>query len=359
MPSVINIVEPTLTSQAGHCYSFVSALCAASDEHSTLRLWIGRQADLTFAEKNVQLRCHFFRKIRRLQSYFLYKKLLLTPDKLFIATAGSADLMLLNWAAKSTIPPNRAYLYFHWFNTNEKKRTRLRELAQKQPNLVIFAPTESVVEVFQDAGFGQVSLIPYPVSQTQTQHFSENIPFRHLLYAGAARQDKGFSRVVDLIAYFKESDFQIPVVLQISGEHYDKYDDATRVDIQRLKAIDYSPLQFYEETLTSEAYIKIFSGAICLQLYSQEVFAGRVSGVTLDAFSAGSPTVTTADTWIARMVTRFSAGVIVEDSTPPEVWIRIQKVMEEYADYRGRACEAGHVLQEENSAKNLYQALLN
>ena len=108
---------------------------------------------------------------------------------------------------------------------------------------------------------------------------------------GSARQDKGFSHVVDPLAYLHKQGIKVPVVMQISGEHYRKYDAATLADIQRLKAIAYPQLQLRPETLNPDQYARLFAGAICLQLYNPSDFSDRVSGVTLDAFSAGSPVV--------------------------------------------------------------------
>lgn len=359
MPEAINVVEPTLMTEAGHCYSFVSAFCNAGDKSQPLRLWVSRYAELAFSEKNIQIRKYFFRKIRRLQSYFLYRKLLATPEKLFISTAGRTDLLLVDCASRGVVQPGKVYLYFHWFNVNEKKLASLRELAHKQPNLVILGPTSSVVKVFQDAGFNNVHVVPYPITKQEVSNQAEPNEFRHLLYAGAARRDKGFSHVVDLIAYLQERGLQIPVVLQISPEHYGKFDATTQADIQRLQTMAYPHLKLCPETLSASEYASLFAGAICLQLYDPSGFSDRVSGVTLDAFSAGCPTVTTAGTWIARMAQRFGAGVIVDDVSPPRVLSAAQLMIAGYARYNKLACAAGTVLQKENSAEALFRVLAN
>ena len=359
MPEVINVIEPTLTNEAGHCYSFISALCKAGDESRTLRLWVSRHAEITFVGKNIQIRKYFFRKIRRLQGYFLYKKLLTMPGKLFISTAGRADLLLIDWASRGVVPPEKVYLYFHWFNANDKKLASLREIAHKQHNLEILGPTPAVVKIFHDAGFSNARVVPYPILKQDMSHQGEQNKFRHLLYAGAARRDKGFSHVVDLIAYLHERGLQIPVILQTSPEHYGKYDTATQADIQRLRAMAYLHLQLCPETLNTNEYANLFAGAICLQLYDPSDFLDRVSGVTLDAFSAGCPVVATAGTWIARMVQRFDAGVIVDDMSPPHVLPAVQRVIAEYARYSKHARTAGNILQEENNADTLFRILAN
>ena len=359
MPETINVVEPTLMTEAGHCYSFISALCKAGDESRTLRVWVSRHAELTFTGKNIQINKYFFRKIRRLQSYFLYKKLLAMPDKLFISTAGYADLLLMGCASKGVIPPEKVYFYFHWLNVNDKKLASLRKVASKQPNLKILGPTLSVVKVFQNAGFSNAHVVPYPILKRDVNHQAEPNKFKHLLYAGAARRDKGFAYVVDLIAHLHERGSQIPVMLQASSKHYGKYDATIQADIQRLKTIAYPYLRLCPETLSTSEYTNLFAGAICLQLYDPSDFSDRVSGVTLDAFSSGCPIVATAGTWIARMAQRFDAGVMVEDTSPLRVLPAVQHVIAEYARYNEHARAASEILQEENSAEILFRILAN
>ena len=163
MPEIINIVEPTLTNEAGHCYSFVAALCKIGKGSQPICLWASRYAELQFSGSDIQVKKYFFRKIRRLQSYLLYRKLLAEPGKLFISTAGSIDLVIINLVSRREIPTDKVYLYFHWFNSGSNKLVYLKKLACKQPNLVILGPTPSVVKVFQDAGFNNVHIVPYPI----------------------------------------------------------------------------------------------------------------------------------------------------------------------------------------------------
>ena len=137
------------------------------------------------------------------------------------------------------------------------------------------------------------------------------VPFRRLLYAGAARQDKGFRTVVDLVELLAARKEDIPIAVQITADHYGKYDAATRADIARLEAMRYPSLTLIRETPSPEEYAANFPGSICLQPYDRAEFRDRVSGVTLDALAHGCPIVATAGTWSAAMIERFGAGVII------------------------------------------------
>jgi glycosyltransferase involved in cell wall biosynthesis len=355
--AMLNIVEPTLMSEAGHCYSFVNALIAASAGDRAIRLWVNRKAAVTINSAHVEMRKYFNRTLRRLQSYFLYKKLLKTKGKLFVSTAGRTDLHMLDWAARGTIPHGKAYLYYHWFNPSASKLRSLKKMANRQPNLVILGPTPSVVNVFKDAGFGDARVVPYPITPRNANALSSPHPFRYLLYAGAARQDKGFKQIVDLVEYLHEQKSQIPVTIQTSAEHFGKCDAATLADIARLKSIPYAYLTMRTEVLSASEYEEIFSGAIAIQLYSTSDFTDRISGITLDAFSAGCPVISTSGTWIARMVERFDAGLVTNDVSPQEVLSRATAIISDYGRYNANAIKSGQILQSENSASMLYQVL--
>lgn len=353
----INVIEPTLNSEAGHCYSFVSALVRANSKGLPLRLWIGRGAGVNFSDGHAEVRMHFFRWLRRPQGYWLYRRLLELPGKLFLSTATYTDLRLFDLAARDVVPPRKAYFYVHWFNPSAAKLQHLQRIARRQPNLVILGPTASVVEVFKEAGFADVRLIPYPVPAFRGARQIAPQPFRYLLFAGAARRDKGFHQVVELVELLHARQASVPVTVQVSAEHFGKYDAETLKDIERLRGIPYPHLRLVSQTLSEGEYQALFSGAIVLQLYSMSDFSDRISGVTLDAFSGGCPVLTTADTWIARMAERFDAGQIVRDTSPQQLLACIEDIIASYDHHAAHAAEAGRILQQENSASLLYEAL--
>ncbi|MGZ8289695.1 MAG: hypothetical protein ACXW3B_12225 [Telluria sp.] len=357
MPNTINVVEPSLTTAAGHCYSFLTALTRSADDTRRLRLWASRKVEVTFSGNNVEVKKTFFRRIRRVQSYFVYRDLIKAPGKLFVSTARYADLLMIDWAARGVIPPHKVYLYVHWFKPNAAKMARLKAIARRQPNIEIYGPTPSVTSVFQEAGFANARVVPYPISQPGVQGAPSAHRFSHLLFAGAARSDKGFSEVVGLVEHMHKLGLQIPVVMQTSPEQAGKYDAAIRADLKRLEDIGYPHLEVRGTTLSPDEYAGLFTGAVCLQLYDAAAFADRISGVTLDAFSHGSPVISTAGSWIARMVERFGAGSIVADTAPETVLSAVQELIAGFDGYAERAAAGGAVLQQENSAQTLFDLL--
>ena len=361
MSELIHIVEPTLTNEAGHCLSFVTTLALARP-NTRIALWANRSAALTFPSKNVALKPYFFRKIRKIQCYFLYRKLLKSNEKIFVSTASRLDLRTFHLAAKglfpnNVIPENKAYFYFHWMNESHKKLAGLKKIAQLQPNLHIFGTTPTQISTFKHAGFKHADVVPYPISAPALSNATHT--FAKVLFAGAARQDKGFTHVVDLLEYAAKHQLDIPFLIQSSAEHFSKMDTATKADVARLNSLTYPHLEVCKETLAPAQFLAHFAGAICIQVYNPADFADRISGVTLDALSAGSPILTLANTWMARQVQRFNAGIVVNSTAPEAMIDALSEMIANYATYNQNAQQAGKVLQQEHSAQQLADLLFN
>ena len=132
-PPVLHIIEPTLRDQTGHCHSFIGNLLAANQSgRLSLDLWAGRGAETLFAPSaTVRLHPTFIQPLRKLQAFFLFRRLLRTPDRLFLSTATRTELLLLDWAAPGEIPPNKVFLYVHWIRLSPRKRRFMEKIARR------------------------------------------------------------------------------------------------------------------------------------------------------------------------------------------------------------------------------------
>jgi hypothetical protein len=353
---VIHIIEPTFEGESGHCQSFVESFCRAGRGTGyTMRVWAGKNAGrLDCPGTDVEIELHFSRRIRRIQSLLLYRRLLSEPGRIFLPTAGRTDLLLFDIASRGAIPYGKVFLFFHWFRITLKRLDSLRRMARAQPHVTIVGSTPSVAAPFIECGFENVAVAPIPIASPVGAISAEGSLFTHLLFAGAARQDKGFSRIVDLAALLAARKENIRMKVQVSPDHYEKHDAATKSDIERLCSIQYPDLCLVEQTLGKKEYRELFNGAICLQPYNRAEFADRASGVTLDALIAGCPIIVTSGTWMGLAVERFGAGKTVEDLSPERLFAAVSDVIADYPRYRRNAMEAGRVLLEENSARHLF-----
>lgn len=357
MHGPLHIIEPTLVGDAGHCSSFVRSICAYAERPVEITIWAGKGYRSTDLPSLVRVIGHFFRRLRRWQSYFLYRALLRQPGRIFIATAGRTDLLLLDWASRGEIPCKKVSCFFHWLNLNVRKQEQLFRIARRQPGIALLAPTEFVAAQLRQCGFHDVQVVPYPITRSSMSDGEQAPLFRHILSAGAARADKGISHVFSFIEHLADIGEAIPVVVQTSPDHYDKCDDTTRKALEGLVALSYPALSFKSETLPMEEYYSLFQGAVCLQLYDQKDFSDRISGITLDAMSCGAPVVTLAGTWIAGVVERFSSGEILGKADPLATLAAVRRIIANYGYYQENARQAGKVLQTENSGEHLYRML--
>ncbi len=348
----LHVIEPTLNSEAGHCYSFIESLCAAPrPDGLSFSIWAGRSARLSaIAGPETVIVPYFYRRTRRLQELILLRKLLVKPGKIFISTAGRTDLVLIRAAASGEIPSEKVFMYFHWLKLTDKKAAFFRKVANQHPGIQVMGPTMTVVSELIECGFKNAEQVPYPMNRRAAPGPRE---FNGLLYAGAARPDKGFSRIVDLVEHLAASGAQIPVRIQTSSDHGRRLDPATMADLDRLRKTGYPALEEYPDTLADESYESLFPGGICLQPYDRVDFADRISGITLDALSMGCPVIATSGTWIAGVICRFDAGVVLDDPEPASMLSAVDLINNSYGDFSRRAAAAGAVMQGELSAGHL------
>lgn len=352
---VLHIVEPTLNSYTGHCYSLVDAIAQAAPVDD-VRIWAGRES-ARFWQGKGQIEPYFSRSIRKFQSYFLFRRLLAEPGKVLLSTAGTSDLILLDWAARGLIPEKKVYLYVHWLGAKAAKAAKLAKIARKQPHLEVLCATASTTAFFKELGFRSTT-VAYPIATAELAALPEQ-PFRHLLFAGAARLDKGFAHITELVEDLARTQAELPMWVQASSTHQAKHEPEVLALIARLRQSAYAKLTLLENTLSPQDYQAMFSGAISIQPYSASDFQDRVSGVTLDALSAGCPVVVTANTWLGRIVTKHNAGVATDDLSPAGLRRAVQEVLVDYSAYSRRAAQAGGLLRHEHSAAEMMAAIFS
>jgi hypothetical protein len=344
----LHVIEPTLEDYAGHCYGLVRSLCDAAKDFK-VTLWAGKRAAALEFPANTKLRAHFRRRLRLPQSLWLLRRLLnSSDDPIVLTTAKRADLVLARLAAAAALPTGRLFLYFHWFRESPKRLAFLRRAAAAQPNITILATTESVAATFRAAGFAHVIHLPYPLTATPGSDTEGGSAFRHLLYAGAARQDKGFKHIVELAELLRDLGKTLTLTVQVSAEHYGKYDEATRGQLRRLEGLNYPFLRLVREPLTPADYADLFRGAVCLQPYDREEFKDRVSGVTMDALTYGAPVIATSGTWIARQIGPRDAGTAIDDPNARTLLATAEVIIASYDRCRKNALATHAVISKRN-----------
>ena len=173
--------------------------------------------------------------------------------------------------------------------------------------------------------------------------------------AAPARMLEG--QIVELVHEMTQRGLRIPILVQASPD--DQHAQAPEIAsaIRRLESAQYAGLSILSDTLSPRAYRDLFGGVV-VQPYRAEDFKDRVSGVTLDALSAGCPAVVTAHTWMAEVVQRFDAGVATADLSARGLLAAIETVLADYGRYAANAKTAARELNAQHSARRMLEVVL-
>lgn len=335
----VEIVEPTLVSDAGHCAALFGSLHRAAPD-LPFRLWIDRRAQAPGVDATgVATVRHFARPLRRPQSLLLYRRLLRAEGPLVVPTATWFDLRVIDLLCGSTLAPDRAFLYFHKLRLSPGRRAALQAIARRRPNLHLLGASAEIADRLREAGFAHVDAV-IPINADATVVTPGEV-FSHVLFAGAARADKGFGHVVDWVGYMASRGDAMPVVVQTTGDHYGRHDPQTAADLARLRAMQVASLRTVDDTPDRLAYARLFPGSICLQPYSRQEYVDKSSSVTFDALVAGAPIVTLSGTPMARIVAETGAGIVVDDAQAPTLHAAVRAIRDDYPRYSRLAQAAG------------------
>ena len=137
--------------------------------------------------------------------------------------------------ARGRVPPDKVFLYFHWFRETSRKLWFLRTMATRQPEIRSSArPTASwTCSTLRLRACRSDALSAPPMAGGE----ADAVPFRRLYAAPRARTRASGSSSTWSNGRRGEED--IPIAIQITADHYGKFDAATRADIARPKATGY------------------------------------------------------------------------------------------------------------------------
>ncbi|HSX20427.1 MAG TPA: glycosyltransferase [Gammaproteobacteria bacterium] len=360
---ILNLIEPTLFDQTGHGYSYVHSLLTANQTFPfAAHVWLDKRGAGLLSDSLCTTHAYFWRPLRQVQKVFLYVKLLMQANIIFVCTSDLWDLKLLAFYAQLFKSKSKIFLHFHQFKQTNKKLAALRKLAGNE-YVTILAPTEKLLNVFRGAGFVNCHVVPCPTfappqgsaPRSHTLGVLGGDDKIKVLYAGAARSDKGFPLVVQLLQDLRRRNIDVPFEVQISTPNSQRYDHATESALQTLRAIPTHNLTLHEHTLDQSQYLNLFNNAICLLLYDQSGYNDKFSGVTLDAFYAGCPIITIQDTWMGDTAVKYDAGIALANYELATIEAAINKILNNYAHYHANAKAAAQQLRDLHDPKNTLQ----
>ena len=335
MPDKLHIIEPTLNSSAGHCFSVTQALARANKENpiASLELWADRHMDDSALNiLNVKTHSYFSRKIRRIQVFFLLLKLLSRGDTVFLQTTSRAELAAYALLPKKIKLRGNAYFYIHHMRMDGLKKKRLEVIAKNALNARILCTTEQLATSMREAGFEHVKVQLYPFETPEA--YPKKALFRHLIFPGIARMDKNFPFIASIVNMLKQHHEDIPLFIQAAPNHHNEFPADILPIIKQIQDTEYAHLKMPCTSLNSNDYLAQFSGGLCLLPYNIEVFADKVSGVTLDALAHGCPVIIQKGMHSANLVNQFQAGISLEHNNEEAWLVAIKTIICNYGSYQ-------------------------
>jgi len=347
----LHLIEPTLFDQTGHSYTFVQCVLqanAVAQNKYALHVWLDHRGSNLFVNSSCTVHAYFYRRWRQVQKIFLYYRLLQQEGTIFVGTCELWDLRILAFFARLLTAKVKAkvLVHFHQFKQSSKKLACLERIAAQQPQFIFATPTDKLTRIFSTRGFAKCITIPCPTYPRNAEPMVANTEFKKVLYAGAARSDKGFAQVVELLDYNRKLGKDILFELQISAPNSQRYDSETQIALQKLHSIATHNVVLHANTLDQTQYLNLFKHAICLLIYKPLDYANKFSAVALDAFYAGCPIITAKDTWMGDMAEKYGAGIALatHEYHPAAMQAALERIIQDYAVFHVQAKAAAQEL---------------
>jgi len=336
----LHIIEPTLSSSAGHCFTLVHTLSQANaNKHfAHIEVWGNNNLDeLMLHHLAVKTHAFFHRKVRRVQLFFLLRRLLLQGDTVFLPTTSRAELAIFALLPKRIKNKGRIFFYIHQMRIEGSKAKRLQAIAKRSSEARILCTTDALAQCMKKAGFQHVCEQPCPFEIPET--FPNNPHFHQIIFPGIARKDKNFPFILTLLSELKSSHLSLPFLIQAAPNHHGELPNDIQSIIHQITDLRYSTLRMPCREMNHEEYLEQFAGGICLQPYIVDEYAEKISGITLDALARGCPVIIRKGIHSANLVEQYQAGICI-DNTKAEDWIQaIQHIIQHYETYQAN-CRA-------------------
>lgn len=360
----LHIVEPKLIDLTGHSHSLTQAFIAAAPPEylERLHIWMGKNNEDLLKDCGVKRHLYFGTRLYRLEKFLCYRQLLKRGHPIFVPTTGTLDFLFLHGLLRGKRPRGKIFLYVHQFYTDKlsapRKINMLKKLARLYPDWIVLTTTPGLLKVFQDMGFSQCEYAPcFGYSHRQPLEG----PFQKLVYAGAARTDKGFGQCVAFLQELDRVAPHIPWEIQGSLPTSRRYEEDIKralPDLHALALQDPSRRKVYRETLSQVQYQDLFQAAIVLQVYEKGSYLNKFSGITLDACYAGSPVIGIQGTWTGSVIEEFGAGIALATPSVPAMVEAFQTIYDNYASFQKGARQAGQTLSKVHDPGHIWNIIM-
>lgn len=219
----------------------------------------------------------------------------------------------------------------------------------------LHAENEMLADYLTDFFSEHVSPLYIPARPFETR----NIPNKKVVfsYLGAARTEKGFSKIAESVMLFLERfcgdhvEFIIQISPQIMG-----YSPDVKESVAQLRRVEDSRLLLIDTVQTPQSYEATLSSSdVLLLCYDQSRYRVRSSGIVMEGLANAKVMIVTDDTFMSYIA--GDAGVAVTDVESIVQSIRL--VLDNFFDYQERAANRAELYLTEISTQSFSRLLRN
>jgi glycosyltransferase involved in cell wall biosynthesis len=174
---------------------------------------------------------------------------------------------------------------------------------------------------------------------------------------GPSRHEKGSDLFLDAIRAYLQMPNRVPArfVLQWTGD----FSDAAGKTISPDSWLAVHPdVVLHRRALSSEEYDRELLRSDCIVMpYRWNSYFCRISGLAVEAATAGIPVLYTEDTWLDRAMSRYGAGLSFRDGDVPHLVEKLAEMARRITEFQTLARTRLHIAREVNSPENFLQCL--
>ncbi len=180
----------------------------------------------------------------------------------------------------------------------------------------VFLHAENVLLAEHLANYLGVEVSPLPIPPFKPIHSKsarESMDVMNVMYLGAARTEKGFVVLPDVVSQCLKKGLKVRFTIQVTPQILGYTPDIERA-VEQLKEIDDPRVKLLEEPLSQPDYKRTLSHAdIVLLCYQPDRYAVRSSGIAVEAVLSEATIIATQNTFPAFL--SGDAGIQISDAS--------------------------------------------
>lgn len=174
---------------------------------------------------------------------------------------------------------------------------------------------------------------------------------------GPARLEKGTDILQKAILYLikEQPELNVKFIIQWNQEVFNS--DGSK--LEREPELERSKKVFFlTSDLSSEEYDDYIDRTDCMVLpYLRQSYYARISGVAVEAVTAGIPIIFTKDTWMEDAVSQYGAGLSIENENALDLAEKIYLMASRISEYKAEAMAKAKLARTYHSSDNFLKCL--